>query len=121
VTFPNALKILHDIITEPRYVAAIDRVHDQVCNGPRFANALTSADLVPALAVRMLKVGDGCCRWPSRWRIFTGTNSELGSIVSWGLRPSGDQTPGSHRETGTDTLVRLLSYASTIPANVVAK
>lgn len=58
VTLPNALKILRDIITEPRYVAAVDRVHDQVRNGRRFADALATADLVPALAVRMLRVGD---------------------------------------------------------------
>jgi general secretion pathway protein F len=58
VSLPAALKILRDIITEPRFVAAIDRVHDQVRNGRRFADALADADLLPPLAVRMLRVGD---------------------------------------------------------------
>ena len=58
VALPTALKILRDIVTEPAYVAAVDRVHEQVRNGRRFADALAGADLLPALAVRMLKVGD---------------------------------------------------------------
>ena len=37
VALPAALKILRDVITEPRIVAAIDRVHEQVRNGRRFA------------------------------------------------------------------------------------
>jgi general secretion pathway protein F len=58
VALPAALKILRDVMTEPRFVAAIDRVHDQVRNGRRFADALADADLLPPLAVRMLRVGD---------------------------------------------------------------
>jgi general secretion pathway protein F len=58
VPLPTALKILRDVITEPHYVAAVDRVHDQVRNGRRFADALADTDLLPPLAVRMLRVGD---------------------------------------------------------------
>jgi general secretion pathway protein F len=65
VSLPAALKILRDIITEPRFVAAIDRVHDQVRNGRRFADALADADLLPPLAVRMLRVGDETGDLPS--------------------------------------------------------
>lgn len=58
VPLPTALKILRDIVTEPRYVAALDRVHEQVRNGRRFADALAETNLLPPLAVRMLRVGD---------------------------------------------------------------
>ncbi len=58
VALPTALKILRDIITEPRYAAAVDEIHEQVRNGRRFIEALAESDLVPALAVRMLRVGD---------------------------------------------------------------
>jgi general secretion pathway protein F len=58
VPLPTALKILRDIVTEPRYVAAVDRVHEQVRNGRRFADALADTSLLPPLAVRMLRVGD---------------------------------------------------------------
>jgi general secretion pathway protein F len=58
VALPVALKILRDVVTEPRYVAAVDRVHDQVRNGRRFADALSEAELLPPLAVRMLRIGD---------------------------------------------------------------
>src|SRR5262249_32795840 len=58
VALPAALKILRDVITEPRFVGAIERVHDQVRNGRRFADALADTDLLPPLAVRMLRVGD---------------------------------------------------------------
>jgi general secretion pathway protein F len=58
VSLPAALKMLRDIVTEPRYVAEIDRVHDQVRNGRRFADALSESDLLPPLAARMLRVGD---------------------------------------------------------------
>jgi general secretion pathway protein F len=58
VPLPAALKILRDVVTEPRYVEAIDSVHDQVRNGRRFADALSDADLLPPLAVRMLRIGD---------------------------------------------------------------
>lgn len=58
VPLPVSLKILRNIITEPRYVAAIDQVYDQVRNGRRFADALAGTELLPPLAVRMLKVGD---------------------------------------------------------------
>jgi general secretion pathway protein F len=58
VALPAALKILRDIITTPAMVAAIDRVHEQVRHGRRFADALADTDLLPPLAVRMLRVGD---------------------------------------------------------------
>ena len=58
VALPAALKILRDVVTEPRHVAAVDRVYEQVRNGRRFGEALADADLLPPLAVRMLKVGD---------------------------------------------------------------
>jgi general secretion pathway protein F len=58
VPLPTALKILRDIVTEPRYVAAVDRVHEQVRNGRRFADALADSNLLPPLAVKMLRVGD---------------------------------------------------------------
>jgi general secretion pathway protein F len=58
VALPTALKILRDIITEPRYAAAVEQVHEQVRNGRRFIEALAESDLVPPLAVRMLRVGD---------------------------------------------------------------
>ena len=58
VPLPAALKILRNIVAEPRQVAAIDQLHDQVRNGRRFADALADTDLLPPMAVRMLKVGD---------------------------------------------------------------
>ena len=58
VALPTALKILRDVVTEPDYVAAVDRVHDQVRNGRRFADALAETNLIPPLAVKMLRVGD---------------------------------------------------------------
>ena len=36
----------------------VDRVHEQVRNGRRFADALADTDLLPPLAVRMLRIGD---------------------------------------------------------------
>ena len=58
VPVPTTLKILRDIVSEPRLVAATDRVRDQVRNGRRLADALADVDLLPPLAVRMLRVGD---------------------------------------------------------------
>jgi general secretion pathway protein F len=58
VALPSALKILRDVLTEPRLIAAMDRLHDQVRNGRRFGDALADVDVLPPLAVRMLKVGD---------------------------------------------------------------
>ena len=58
VALPAALKILRDIMTEPRYAAAVEQLHEQVRNGRRFVEALAESDLVPPLAVRMLGVGD---------------------------------------------------------------
>ena len=58
VALPTALKIVRDIVTEPRYAEAAQRVHEQVRNGRRFADALADVDLLPPLAVRMLRVGD---------------------------------------------------------------
>jgi general secretion pathway protein F len=59
------LKILRDVITEPRFAAAVGRVHDQVRAGRRFADALADTDLLPPLAVRMLRVGDETGDLPS--------------------------------------------------------
>jgi general secretion pathway protein F len=39
-------------------IAGLDRLHDQVRNGRRFGDALAEADVLPPLAVRMVKVGD---------------------------------------------------------------
>jgi general secretion pathway protein F len=58
VPLPATLKILRDVVTVPQYVAAVDRVHEQVRHGRRFADALTETDLLPPLAVRMLRVGE---------------------------------------------------------------
>ena len=58
VALPTALKMLRDVLSDPQAVAALDRLHDQVRNGRRFADALAEVDLLPPLAVRMLKVGD---------------------------------------------------------------
>jgi general secretion pathway protein F len=58
VPLPATLKILRDVVTGPHYVAAIDGVHEQVRHGRRFADALSGTDLLPPLAVRMLRVGD---------------------------------------------------------------
>jgi general secretion pathway protein F len=58
VALPAALKILRNIIVEPHYVAAAERVYEQVRSGRRFADALAETDLLPPLAVRMLRVGD---------------------------------------------------------------
>jgi general secretion pathway protein F len=58
VPLPTALKIIRDIVAEPRHAAAAERVHQQVRNGRRFADALAETDLLPPLAVRMLRIGD---------------------------------------------------------------
>jgi general secretion pathway protein F len=58
VALPTALKILRNIVVEPRYAAAAERVYEQVRNGRRFADALAETELLPPLAVRMLRVGD---------------------------------------------------------------
>jgi general secretion pathway protein F len=58
VALPSALKMLRDVVTEPRYIAEVDRIHDQVRNGRRFAEALSESNLLPPLAARMLRVGD---------------------------------------------------------------
>jgi general secretion pathway protein F len=65
VALPTALKILRDIAAEPRSMAALERLHDQVRNGRRFADALAETDLLPPLAVRMLRVGDETGDLPS--------------------------------------------------------
>jgi general secretion pathway protein F len=58
VALPTALKILRNIVVEPRYAAAAERVYEQVRSGRRFADALAETELLPPLAVRMLRVGD---------------------------------------------------------------
>jgi len=58
VSLPATLKILRDILTSPQSIAAIDAVHEQVRHGRRFADALAETDLLPPLAVRMLRVGE---------------------------------------------------------------
>jgi general secretion pathway protein F len=58
VALPTALKIVRDIITEPQYTAAAERVHEQVRSGRRFSDALAETNLLPPLAVRMLRIGD---------------------------------------------------------------
>jgi len=58
VALPTALKMLRDMVSDPRAVAAMERLHDQVRNGRRFADALADTELLPPLAVRMLRIGD---------------------------------------------------------------
>jgi general secretion pathway protein F len=58
VSLPTALKIVRDIITEPQYASAAERVHEQVRSGRRFSDALAETNLLPPLAVRMLRIGD---------------------------------------------------------------
>jgi general secretion pathway protein F len=58
VPLPTALKMMRDVVLDSRSVTAMERLHDQVRNGRRFADALSEIDLLPPLAVRMLKVGD---------------------------------------------------------------
>src|SRR5262249_59682919 len=65
VGLPATLKILRDVVSGPRYVAAVDRVFEQVRTGGRFGDALAETDLLPPLAVRMLKVGDETGDLPS--------------------------------------------------------
>jgi len=65
VSLPTTLKILRDIVAEPKVVATIDRIHEQVRGGRRFADALAETDLLPPLAVRMLRVGDEAGDLPS--------------------------------------------------------
>jgi general secretion pathway protein F len=65
VSLPSALKILRNVVTEPRAIAAVDKLHDQVRSGRRFADALAETDLLPPLAIRMLRVGDETGDLPS--------------------------------------------------------
>jgi general secretion pathway protein F len=58
VSLPTTLKILRDVVVEPQSVAAIDRIHEQVRSGRRFADALAETRLLPPLAVRMLRIGE---------------------------------------------------------------
>jgi general secretion pathway protein F len=58
VALPTTLRILREVVGDPRYVAAVDRVHEQVRNGRRFADALADTELLPPLATRMLRIGD---------------------------------------------------------------
>lgn len=65
VSLPTTLRILRDIVPDPRCVSAIDRLHEEVRNGRRFADALAGTDLLPPLAIRMLRVGDETGDLPS--------------------------------------------------------
>jgi general secretion pathway protein F len=58
VALPTSLKILRDVLSDPRHAAAMERLHEAVRNGRRFADALAETDLLPPLAIRMLRVGD---------------------------------------------------------------
>jgi general secretion pathway protein F len=58
VSLPTTLKILRDIVADPEAVAAIDKVLAQVRSGRRFAEALAETNLLPSLAIRMLRVGE---------------------------------------------------------------
>ncbi|WP_244620619.1 type II secretion system F family protein [Methylosinus sporium] len=58
VPLPTTLKILRDVVVEPQSAAAIDRIHEQVRSGRRFADALAETRLLPPLAVRMLRIGE---------------------------------------------------------------
>jgi general secretion pathway protein F len=65
VALPAALKILRDVVTGAHHVAVVDGVYEQVRNGRRFGEALAETDLLPPLAVRMLRVGDETGDLPS--------------------------------------------------------
>lgn len=65
VALPAALKILREVVGDPRQVAAVDRLHEQVRNGRRFTEALADSELLPPLAVRMLRIGDETGDLPS--------------------------------------------------------
>jgi general secretion pathway protein F len=58
VALPTTLKILRDVVDDPPGIAAIDHLHEQVRNGRRFSDALAETDLLPSLAIRMLRVGE---------------------------------------------------------------
>jgi general secretion pathway protein F len=58
VALPTALRILRGVVSDPRSIVAMERLHDQVRNGRRFADALEDVELLPPLAVRMLRIGD---------------------------------------------------------------
>ncbi|HEY8065240.1 MAG TPA: type II secretion system F family protein [Methylosinus sp.] len=65
VPLPATLKILRDVVVEPRSVAAIDKIHEQVRSGRRFSDALAETRLLPPLAVRMLRIGEETGDLPS--------------------------------------------------------
>jgi general secretion pathway protein F len=65
VSLPTTLKILRDVVSDPRHVAEIDRIHEQIRGGRRFAEAVGETELLPALTVRMLRVGDEAGDLPS--------------------------------------------------------
>lgn len=65
VALPTTLKILRDMVSEPKLVAAMDRIHEQVRSGRRFAEVLAETDLLPPLAVRLLRVGEEAGDLPS--------------------------------------------------------
>jgi general secretion pathway protein F len=58
VSLPMTLRILRDVVSAPQHVADIDRIHEQIRGGRRFADAIGETGLLPPLAVRMLRVGD---------------------------------------------------------------
>jgi general secretion pathway protein F len=100
VALPATLKILRDVVISPQYVAAIDRVHEQVRNGRRFADALSESDLLPPLAVRMLRVGD--------------ETGDLASIASHAARFY------EHRlSVGIDRLMGVIGPATIIAVSVI--
>lgn len=59
VSLPATLKILRDVVVEPQAIAAVDKIHEQLRNGRRFSDALAETKLLPPLAVRMLRIGEG--------------------------------------------------------------
>jgi general secretion pathway protein F len=100
VSLPATLKILRDISIAPQVVAAIDRVHEQVRHGRRFADALTDADLLPPLAVRMLRVGD-----------------ETGDLASIARHAAGFY---EHRlSVGLDRLMGVIGPATIIAVSII--
>lgn len=89
VALPAALKILRDVVSEPRHAAAMERLHEAVRNGRRFADALAETDLLPPLAIRMLRVGDETGDLPAiaahaaqfyEQRLATGLDRLMGAI-----------------------------------------
>jgi general secretion pathway protein F len=80
---------LRDIVPDPRCVSAIDRLHEEVRNGRRSPTRWPD-DLLPPLAVRMLRVGDetgDLPRSPNHAAHSTSTSSRSASTRHGAIGP----------------------------------